>query len=122
MANTTRTLQLDSMIQDAISKKQTDFRQLIASILAIITLTISVVLWATSAHADIKDWTAGQDYVTREELKDTIKEQYVPRVEFVIVKSKLDNLTEKHDTLISTIEKMNTKLDSLEGGSKRKGK
>jgi len=122
MVDATQELEIENRIQDAICKNSNSFKQLIASILAVITLSVGVVLWATSAHAELKDWTASQDYVTRQEFKELIQEQYVPRYEFVAVKEKLDSLNEKHIMLMNLLDKMDKKLDSLDRGSKTKGK
>lgn len=81
--------------------------------LTLISLLVGAAIWATTAHADIKDWTAEQDYVTRKQLTDAFKESYVKREEFAKVETNLENLCEKHEALINTLDKMNNKLDNL---------
>ena len=97
----------------------TDWRQTVAMILTIVTMSVGAALWASSAHADLKEWTVEQDFVTKEELKEIIKEQYVPRYEFVVVKEKLENTEEKLDGLQKTLDKLSEKLDKIREGQNR---
>jgi len=101
-------------ISKAMSKNKTDLKQLAVIMITIVTLATGAVLWATNSHADIKEWTAEQDFVTKSELQEVIKEQYVKREDFAIVKQKLENLNDNHNKLLLTLEKMDRKLDRLE--------
>ena len=96
-----------------------DWKQTVAVILTIIAMSVGAALWASNAHASIKDWTAEQDFVTKTELREVIKEQYVPRHEFVVVREKLDNTEEKLDTVQKTLDKLSEKLDKIRDGQNR---
>ena len=101
--------------QDPIS----GWKQTIVIVLTVIAMAVGAALWASNAHAEIKDWTAEQDFVTKSELKEVIKEQYVPRYEFVIVKEKLENHEKQHLLLQKTLDKIEEKMDKItEGQSK----
>ena len=90
------------------------WRSFIGIVLTLITLTAGAVLWASNAHMDIKDWTAEQDYVTKQELKDVIKEQYVPRHEFAIVQEKLEENERQHQALMEMLDKIDRKIDKIQ--------
>lgn len=97
----------------------TDWKQTVAMILTIVAMSVGAALWASNAHANLKDWTSEQDFVTQRELKEIIREQYVPRYEFVVVKEKLDNTEEKLDTLQKTLDKLSEKMDIIREGQNR---
>jgi len=93
-------------VDRALNKHFSDWPKYISIFLTIITLFVGMAIWATNSHAEIKDWTSGQDFVTKEELKEVMKERYVPLHEFTKVKQSLD------DTKIQ-LNKMETKLDKV---------
>lgn len=97
----------------------TDWKHTVAMIFTIIAMCVGAALWASDAHADLKDWTAEQDFVTKKELIEVIKEQYVPRYEFVVVKEKLENTEEKLDHLQLTLDKLCDKMDIIKEGQNR---
>ena len=66
----------------------------LATLLGIIGIVVAATVWATTEHSNIKDWTAEQDFVTKTQVTDIMKEQYVPLKEYMVVKTKLDNLCE----------------------------
>ena len=107
-------------ISEAFNKNKSDAKQLLAMFFTVITMVAGIVLWATSSHAQIKDWTSEQDFVTNSQLQEVIKEQYVRQKDFVVLKEKLENLNDKHTDLINTLEKMDAKLDRLESSDKRR--
>lgn len=80
------------LIDRAVSSRLSDWPKFIAVFLTIISMAVGMAIWASSSHAEIKGWTAEQDYVTKTELKDTMKEQYVPLYEFTKVKQSLEDL------------------------------
>lgn len=83
-------------------------------ILTLISMLVGAAVWASNQHIDLKEWTAEQDYVTQNELKEVIKEQYVPRHEFAIVREKLENHEDNHLQLIKTLDKLSEKIDNLD--------
>ena len=74
---------------------KSDWTQFIAIVLTMVGMVVGAAIYTTNADAEIKDWTVEQDFVTKEELKEIIKEQYVPKHEFAVVKSELKNLNDK---------------------------
>jgi uncharacterized membrane protein YgaE (UPF0421/DUF939 family) len=103
--------------------KKNSFNLKLASLaLTFMGLLVGGVVWATTCHADIKDWTAEQDFVTKTELQDVMKEQYVKREDFAIVKQKLENLNENHQRLMKLLDKIDNKLDILERGVSRRNR
>ena len=88
------------------NKRFHDWPKYVTLALAVLTLVVGAAIWATSAHAAIRDWTAEQDFVTKEELRNVMKEQYVPLHEFTKVQQSLDNQTKN-------LEKLDIKLDKV---------
>ena len=109
----------DTKVTKALNSKIQEWKQVLAIIISVCGIVSGVILWATSSHAAIKDWTTGQDFVTKEELKEVMKEQYVPKHEFATVKQKLDDHHKNHQSLMRTLDKMDKKLDKLERRSIR---
>jgi len=96
----------EDTVDNAITKRFSVGAKYISLILLSLGLVVSMVIWATSSHAEIKSWTAGQDYVTKQELKQTMKDQYVPLHQFTEVKQSLKD--QKED-----LEKIEKKLDRI---------
>jgi peptidoglycan hydrolase CwlO-like protein len=90
---------------------KTKLTELAPILLTLIAMLIGCAIWATSAHADIKDWTAEQDFVTKTELKEVIKEQYARQEDVVRLEEKLESLNEKHQRLLEAIDKLDKKLE-----------
>ena len=97
-------------IDRIMSKKFSDWPKWITLFLLILSLAIGAVMWATNSHASIKSWTAGQDYVTKEELKDTMKEQYVPLHRFTKVEQILKEQGKDLDKIEEKVDKILDKL------------
>lgn len=100
-------------IDRVISNRLSDWPKFIAVFLTIIGMVVGMAIWASNSHAEIKGWTAEQDYVTKTELKDTMKEQYVPLHEFTKVKQSLEDLKsdsgkieQKLDTVLEELRKV----------------
>lgn len=74
-------------------------------------LVVSMVVWASSEHANIKDWTLDKDHDTRVELKDGVKDKYVPKHEFIEVKTILKEHQEMHKKLDDLLYRIERKLD-----------
>lgn len=85
----------------------------ILTILTIVGLAIGCAIWATSAHAEIKDWASTQDFVTRSELKEIMKEQYVPMTKFVKVETQLERAIKDNQRILESLHEVNDKLDVL---------
>lgn len=96
-----------------------DWKQTIATLLTLVTVSVGVTLWASNAHANIQNWTVDQDFVTKTDLKEIIKEQYVPRYEFEIVKEKLDANEKQHIQLQKSLDKLSEKIDKIREGQTR---
>jgi septal ring factor EnvC (AmiA/AmiB activator) len=86
----------------------------VAIVLTVLSMMVGAVVWASSQHIELKEWTAEQDFVTQNELKEVIKEQYVPRHEFAIVGQKLENYEDNHKQIIKTLDKLSEKIDNLD--------
>jgi hypothetical protein len=89
----------------ANGKKFTEFRQFISLIVTIAIITAGAVVWATSEHADNKDWTVEQDRVIKTDIEGQMKEHYVPKHEFTPVQTDIKNIKDM-------LTQMNTKLDA----------
>lgn len=98
----------------AESKESTNAK-FIVTLLTIIAFAIGAVLWAVNSHAEIKEWASGQDFVTRTELKEIMKEQYVPRTDFIRVETKLEEATKTNQKILQSLEEVQEKLDSIKG-------
>ena len=59
--------------------------------LTIIGMVVCMAIWASNSHAEIKSWTADQDYDTKQEVKETMREQYVPLHQFTKVQQRLED-------------------------------
>ena len=81
--------------------------------LTVLTLLIGATVWASSEHAEIKDWTAEQDFVTKTELRDVMKDQDVPKHEFSKVEQSLEDTRDQIIRIQDTLEKMDDKLDKI---------
>jgi len=93
-------------INNEVRKHMSEWPKYIVIVLTIISIAVGAAIWATSAHAAIRSWTAEQDFVTKSELRDVMKEQYVPLHEFTKVQQCLDDYR-------SNLEKMDKKLDKV---------
>lgn len=116
--DTSQIFDTQKAIEHAIETSKSDWKQTIAMVLTVIAMAVGASLWASNAHADIKDWTSEQDFVTKKELVDIIKEQYVKKEQFAIVRQKLISHEKQHEQLLRTLEKMDLKLDRLESNNK----
>ena len=90
--------------------RTSDWPKYISLILLVLSLVVGMSIWATNSHAEIKDWTAGQDFVTKQELKEVMKEQYVPLYEFTKVQESLKNLKENTVKIEKKLDKVLEKL------------
>ena len=93
-------------IDHVVNKRSSDWPKYAVLLLSIIASVVGVAIWATGAHASIRDWTAEQDFVTKAELRDVMKEQYVPLHEFTKVQQCLEDQSRQ-------FEKIEIKLDKV---------
>jgi len=114
----TRTEQIRT-IDEVMTKRFSEWPKYITLFLTVLTLAVGMAIWATNAHSEIKDWTAEQDFVTKQELKEIMKEQYVPVREFVKVQTSLDNHIKQHEQLQKSIDKLQKQLDRMERRTRR---
>ena len=85
----------------------------VLNILTIIALAVSAVIWATREHSGLREWTAEQDFVTKEELKEVIKEQYVSNTDFVQLRTQSEGTREDIKKIIKELDKIQEKLDRI---------
>ena len=83
-------------------------------LLTVIGLIVGMVVWASTEHATIKDWTLDKDHDTRIELRADIKDKYVPKHEFIEVKTILKEHQEMHKKLDDLLYRIEKKLDKQE--------
>lgn len=87
--------------------------ELIPIFLLLISMLIGATIWASNQHIEIKEWTSKQDYVTKTQLSEVMKEQYVRKHEFAIVEQKLDNQDKNQERMMKAIDKLSLKVDNL---------
>lgn len=91
----------------------------ILALLTIIAFSITALLWAVNSHSDIREWTSEQDFVTKKELKEVIKEQYVPLDRFVIVETKLDESRKENLRVMESLDEIKQQLRKISKKRKR---
>lgn len=96
----------DDKIAVAIKESQADWPKWIAIILTVLSLTIAAVVWASTEHADIKTWTAEQDYVTKQELSKSFEKQYVPKEDFSRVEQSISDQKEDIKEIKNKVDKI----------------
>jgi len=81
--------------------------------LTIISLTVACVLWASSEHSDIKEFTTNQDYVNTKDIKEYVNERYVPKESFSRIEENLkgqkEDIGEIKDKLDQIFEAVHSK-------------
>lgn len=87
-----------------------DIIKFLTFVITLIGLIVGTALWATNSHAEIKSWTAEQDYVTKQELNTKMKEQYVPLHEFTKVQQSLEDQCDNLDKIEKKLDKVLEKL------------
>ena len=86
-----------------------DVAKYISIALVVVSMIIGAVTWATSQHADIRQWTAEQDFVTNNELMVLIRERYVPIEDVVRLQEQVKNLTEENNELKAKLEQLQSR-------------
>lgn len=81
-------------------------------ILTIVAFAVGAVLWATNSHSELREWTAEQDFVTKTELKEMMKDQYVPFYIYIETITKLKNKCESSDKIELRLNRIEKKLES----------
>jgi hypothetical protein len=113
-------IETQQLVTNEIVKSKTEYwKQVISVILTIIAMAVGATVWATSAHAEIIQYTDNENVKQSEELRAERKEQYVPKYDFVILKEKLDTNEKQHQDLIKSLDKINEKLDKLREDNRR---
>lgn len=95
------------------------WKQLLGISLTVIAMAVGATVWATTAHANIINYTDIENVKQTDSLRNERKEQYVPKYDFVIVQEKLETNEKQHQELIKSIDKMSEKLDSIYLQSRR---
>lgn len=76
----------DDKIEIALAKSnvksQSDWPKWAGILLTALSLLVAAAVWASSEHMTIREWTADQDYVTKQELSHSFEKQYVPKADF----------------------------------------
>lgn len=103
---TSRQTPTSILVDRFLGNRFSEWIKVLAVLLTIIGMVVTITVWANNSHAEIKSWTSEQDYVTKTELKDTMKEQYVPLHEFTKVQQSLKD--QKED-----LQKIEKKLDQV---------
>lgn len=85
----------------------------IVTMLTIIAFAIAVVLWAVNSHSDLKEWAADQDYVTKTELKEIMKERYVPIGRFIKLETQLEEASKRNEEVLHSLDELKDKVDSI---------
>jgi hypothetical protein len=108
---------------DSLSPSKTTHKNGNGMILKIVTLVISiacitagVVVWATTAHDDIKSWASDKDSAMKREVLDETKERYVTGEAFMEIKTEQRVIKEKVDKIDNKIDDMHKLL--IEGRKK----
>lgn len=85
----------------------------ILNLLIIISMAVGAIIWATGEHSVIREWTSEQDFVTKTELKEIIKEQYVKRSEFIQLRTQFEETNKNNQKIITELDKIQGKIDQL---------
>ena len=80
--------------------------KIIGSIVTIIGLTVTCVLWASTEHSDIKSLTQQQDYVMTKDIKEHVKDRYVPKESFTRMEQSLEDQKEDIKEIKDKIDKI----------------
>jgi len=72
-----------------------DVIKIIVSLIVILSAVAGTILWAVNSHSEIRDWTAEQDYITKTECKEIIKDGYVRKEDFATVRQQIKTLEEE---------------------------
>ena len=83
----------------------------ILTIIMIIGFAVSAALWATNSHAEIKEWAINQDYVTKTDLKEIFKEQYVPISRFIKLETQMEETKRVNEKMLDTLQELTKKID-----------
>ena len=72
-----------------------DVIKIIVSLIVILGAVAGTILWAVNSHSEIRDWTAEQDYITKTECKEMIRDGYVRKEAFATIKEQINTLKEQ---------------------------
>lgn len=96
-----------------------DVTKWIGLLLTFIGMCTGMAVWASNEHSSLKEWTIDQNYETRTEIKEIIKESYVPLHEFTRLKQKLEDQSKKMDDMSSKLDKVLDEMHQINRGKKR---
>jgi hypothetical protein len=77
----------------------------ISIFLTVLGLAVGAIWYMSNAHAEIKNWTLEQDSVRTEQVVENIEKHYVPKEDFIELKTDIKHIKK-------TLDKMERKLDS----------
>lgn len=80
--------------------------KIVGVIVTIVSLTTACVLWAATEHSDIKTWTETQNYVIEKDVKEHVKDRYVPKESFSRIEQSLKDQKEDIKDIKDTINKI----------------
>lgn len=93
-----------------------DVAKWIGLLLTFIGMIAGIIVWETNEHSSIREWTAEQDFVTKTELKEVMKDSYVPLHKFTELKQKLEDQNKKMDDMSIKIDKLLDEIHRLSRG------
>ena len=101
------------------SYQRQDVTKWIALLFTFIAMIVGMVVWATNEHSEIREWTVDRDYTNKKELKEIIKDSYVPLHEFTKLKQKLEDQSKKMDDMSLKIDKMLEEIHKVSSRRRR---
>jgi hypothetical protein len=102
-----------------LDKKISEWPKYVTLFLTFVGMIIGGAIWETNAHVAIKDWTAEQQYVTKQELKEVMKERYAPLTDLIKLQSCIENHLNQQQQLKETLDKFQRQLDRIEARQRR---
>ena len=89
-----------------LKKVQPDWSKWIVIVLTILSLSVAAAVWASSEHGSIKSWTAEQDYVTKQEVVQSVEKRYVPKENFSRVEQSISDQKEDIKEIKDKVDKI----------------
>ena len=81
--------------------------------LTVITMAIGAVVWASSEHSALKDWTTNTVADTKSEVREEIKEHYVQKQETSRIEQQLKDQKDDIKEIKSMLSKVLDKLHNI---------
>ena len=94
---------------------KSDITKWIGLVVVIIGAAVSAVVWASSEHNNNRDMARIEIKESEKDLKETMKNQYVPLHEFTKIEQKLTDQTKQIDKNANKIDKIDQDIGKLDG-------